>query len=495
MANIKDVISKPGFSELTREQQLRALGKVDPTGFGMMKPSQQNKALDGALSLNQPKPEPDFMNPPLVSKEINATPFDDPLNPVSLVKDIIGVNRSYSIPLSDGKLQSLPETPIGRKREPSWTKRNVTDFVENTPLALLKDLSITDKTQMSSPAVGGLGGADIGELVLGPLWSIPRDVVGGIYGAGEKLVGGDPGAAIGQALTTFLPKLFGKASKIARGSAENSMLEALSPEKALEDRAKQLAPKMLDEYDSGAMSRGGLLEKLREQKVERLAQTKPIEAQLAKEPTIGYGPLDSVVDFMSEQGRIPVGEKAARFKAGGELLDTDVQKLLSGSPMFEDILNAKQGWADVDKAIFDIPKTYRDPGLTPKAEAARAAWGGAKTELEDIASQKGFKDYGSLNAELHDLIDIEGMIKRGERPGTFLGSLPNRVLGWLPSKIGARVFGGELASRVPSSIPFNTSSAYIKDILSKGLDPLARLTPEQMLILNNLNLEDESALQ
>lgn len=441
MPNIKDVISKPGFSDLSREQQLLALGKVDPTGFGMMKPSQQNRALDGALSLNQPKPEPSFMQPPV--------------------------------------------------KDESWAKRNVTDFVENTPLALLKNPSITDKTQMSSPAVGGLGGSDIGELVLGPLWSIPRDIVGGIYGAGEKLFKGDPGAALGQATTAFLPKMFGKGSKLARQSAENSMLEALSPEKALEERGRQLAPKMLDEYDAGAMSRGGLLEKLGEQKVERLAQTKPIEAQLAKEPTTGYGPLDSVVDFMSEQGRIPVGEKAARFKAGGELLDTDVQNILSGSPLFEDILNAKQGWADVDKAIFDIPKAYRDPGLTPKAEAARAAWGGAKTELEDIASSKGFKDYGNLNAELHDLIDIEGMIRRGDRPGTFLGSLPNRVLGWLPSNIGARVLGGELASRVPSSIPFNTSSAYIKNILSKGLDPFARLTPEQMVILNNLNPNEE----
>src|SRR5690348_11909669 len=50
MPNIRDVVNKPGFSSLSREQQIKALGKIDPDGFGLMKPSQQNKALDGIMA-------------------------------------------------------------------------------------------------------------------------------------------------------------------------------------------------------------------------------------------------------------------------------------------------------------------------------------------------------------------------------------------------------------------------------------------------------------
>ncbi len=531
MPNIRDVVNKPGFSSLSREQQIKALGKIDPDGFGLMKPSQQNKALDGVMAATASDVQ-ELVPESTISRETEARPFDDPLNPVSLFKDLMGQKRTYTAPVETShKQQELPQVdePVD---DDGWFMRNVKDFARNTPLALLENPSITDKTQYSSPAVGGLGGSDLGEVLFGGAYSIPRDILGGIFNAGKKAFHGDIGAGAGQIATLGLPRLLGATGKGLRNSAERNMFQVLDPVEDAIPRGQELAKSMLDEFDAGAMSRKGLVDKIKLQKEERLGQTKPIEDALSEEPVKYNSVFDKLLEFQEKQGRYPVGKNLDRSVAGEGIakeaknlffdeipaksasLEDMIAGKMEGTPSklftkdtnFGDVLKAKQGWGETAKEIFNQPPAFRDPTLTPRAEASGAAWAGSRAELERIVAmfdemnKKGklnpdlaempFDKYPELNSQISDLVDIEKMSSRGVRPETFLGSLPNRVLGWLPSKIGGRVIGGEIGSRVPKSVGFNTSSAYLKDTISRILNEGGSLTPEQAAVLNAMVQEE-----
>lgn len=437
-----------------------------------------------------------------------------------------------------------PSTTNAKNEEQSWLARNAGDFVDNTPLALLKDPSITDKTQFSSPAVGGLshsGGWDAPlELLAGGIYTIPRDIIKGIYGAGEKLFEGDPGAALGQTASLALPKVAGGVKSGLRRSAVRNMQEVMLPHLKEIPESLRLGERMLDDFDVVAMSAEGLLEKLGEQKSQRLDYTKGIENQLADARVSNIDTLSSIGDFIDQQGEVPVGRHRELANAGRNIAKEATElfydkipgktikgqrpsildETLSGAKptpdvvipdqyakrdvRFSDLLKGKQGWGQLADEAFEKPSVYNDPEVSAKAEAGKAAWRGAKTTLDELAtefekSQTSVDDnispgkYAESNLDIADLIKLEHMIARSSKPGTLLGSLPNRVMGWLFSPIAGRVLGGELGARVPESIPFNTTSGHIKDILGKGLDPLARLTPEQIAIINNMQMEDENA--
>lgn len=438
MSNVKQMVRDPQFQSLSRSQQLSALGKADPE-IGLLSASQQGRFLDKLLE------------PPAIESEFQ---------PVDL-------------PPMDG--------------EPDWLKKNTDDFIDNTPLGILKDPDTLNKEAALS---GGLGGSDIGELLFGAAYSIPRDIVKGGWNAGKNLIEGDPGAALGQAASLGAPKMMRGMGKGLRGSAERSMVEALGPVDDAVPRAQELAPRMLDDFDAGAFTRQGLLDKFKEQKSDRFQYTKPAEQQLANEPVTGIDLADKVADFIREQGRVPVG-RGKDLSRAGDVVNREVIDLLDADPKFADLLKAKESWADTARETFDKPPIFRDPEQTPRAEASKSAWSGAKSELDQIAMDKGFDDYPKFNKDISDLIDMEKMTARGQRSGTLLGSVPNRVLGWLMSPIASRVLGGELGSRIPSSVGFNTSSAYTKNMLSQILEAGGNLSPAEMAILTAM-MQDEN---
>lgn len=213
--------------------------------------------------------------------------------------------------------------------DPSWLERNASDFYENTPLPLLTSPDPLGNTEHNSPAVGGLGGTDIGEVVLGPLWSVPRDVTRGIWNAGKKLIEGDPGAALGQGSSLLLPA-------VGRGMKKlgwNRMRSALGPSSGREvELLDAVGPKLMEESGLPSLTQRSLEEKL-----------------------IGKG------DNISDARANLASEKA---KLAGGTGNIDVEQLLQAT---EDVAMGPRAIKDTSKGLGDLPA---DPALAAKARDA-----------------------------------------------------------------------------------------------------------------------------
>lgn len=444
-------------------------------------------------------------------------PVEEQLNEISKVDQefFLGANgkpvspeTQYKILFDAQKGNFKPQTTNGlpNLEQPDWLERNASDFYENTPLPLLENLANPDplgNTEHNSPAVGGLGGTDIGEVVLGPLWSVPRDVTKGIWNAGKKLIEGDPGAALGQGSSLLLPA----AGRGMQKLGWNRMRSALGPSTGGEiEVLNDIGPRLMEESGLSSLTQRSLEEKLigkgrniadarsvlAGEKAKLKGGTGTIDADPLKQATedvaMGTRPMKDTVPGLGDLPADPdIAAKARnandlinyyQSKAGTSLVDplTGVSKGLLTERDLQTFKEAAQERARRGK-LFDV----RQGTVTPETEV----YGGQAALADDILEQIS-PSLGEANERMHALLTAGETVK-ANRLGRIEGFAPPSEVSMVrnPGIAAASMGFGPLLGKLFRGVttPFNTTGGVGLDRMGGAL---SKLSPQEVLLLSLL---------